>query len=124
MGAHFDPGFLTMFPFGTSPDYHYRNRQGQWRDPPKIATTVTRAIQSFLRNLAALANSRGSESEMADLRARKSLDAIMAESIETGPHALKRTLGPFNLVGLGVGATIGIGVFVLTGIVSARYTGP
>lgn len=61
---------------------------------------------------------------MADLRAKKPFQAIIDESTETGEHALKRSLGPFNLVALGVGATLGIGVFVLTGIVSARYAGP
>jgi basic amino acid/polyamine antiporter, APA family len=37
---------------------------------------------------------------------------------------LKRTLGPWNLVALGVGAIIGTGIFVLTGTAAANYAGP
>jgi basic amino acid/polyamine antiporter, APA family len=48
----------------------------------------------------------------------------MDEAGETGPHTLRRALGPINLITLGVGAVVGIGIFVLTGIVSARYAGP
>lgn len=39
-------------------------------------------------------------------------------------HTLKRTLGRFNLVTLGIGAIIGAGIFVLTGEVAANYSGP
>ncbi len=37
---------------------------------------------------------------------------------------LKRTLGPLNLVSLGVGAIIGAGIFVMTGNAAATYAGP
>ena len=37
---------------------------------------------------------------------------------------MKRTLGPFNLVSLGVGAIIGAGIFVMTGQAAAVYAGP
>jgi len=37
---------------------------------------------------------------------------------------LKRTLGRFNLVSLGVGAIIGAGIFVITGQAAANYAGP
>ncbi len=37
---------------------------------------------------------------------------------------LKRTLGPLNLVSLGVGCIIGAGIFVLTGQAAALYAGP
>lgn len=41
-----------------------------------------------------------------------------------GQHALKRVLTPFELVLLGVGAIIGTGIFVITGVVAANYSGP
>jgi basic amino acid/polyamine antiporter, APA family len=37
---------------------------------------------------------------------------------------LKRTLGPIELVLLGVGAIVGVGIFVLTGQAAATYAGP
>jgi APA family basic amino acid/polyamine antiporter len=37
---------------------------------------------------------------------------------------LKRTLGPLNLVSLGIGAIIGAGIFVITGKAAATYAGP
>jgi len=40
---------------------------------------------------------------------------------ETG---LKRALGPFHLITLGIGAIIGAGIFVLTGHAAAEFAGP
>ena len=37
---------------------------------------------------------------------------------------LKRSLGMFSLTAIGIGAIIGTGIFVLTGLVAARYAGP
>jgi len=37
---------------------------------------------------------------------------------------LRRTLGPAALTAIGVGAIIGAGIFVLTGIAAANYAGP
>jgi len=56
------------------------------------------------------------------LFATKPLSRIMAES--EGEHALKRTLGPVQLVALGIGAIIGAGLFSLTGIAAAHHAGP
>jgi APA family basic amino acid/polyamine antiporter len=39
-------------------------------------------------------------------------------------HALQRTLGPFHLTMIGIGAIIGAGIFVITGQVAADYAGP
>ena len=39
-------------------------------------------------------------------------------------NPLKKTLGAFDLVLLGIGCTIGTGIFVLTGIGAAKYAGP
>src|SRR5438445_3146602 len=49
---------------------------------------------------------------MADLFARKPLNRLMGEAQEIGEHTLKRSLGPTNLVMLGIGAIIGAGLFV------------
>src|SRR5271165_4777268 len=57
------------------------------------------------------------------LFAKKSVSMLLAESQETGEHSLKRTLGPFQLTALGVGAVIGAGIFVLSGL-GAHYAGP
>ena len=58
-----------------------------------------------------------------NLFATKPMKALLSESQETGKHSLKRTLGPFQLTALGVGAVIGAGIFVLTGL-GAQYAGP
>src|SRR4051812_45500624 len=60
---------------------------------------------------------------MANILARKPLKMLMEESRETGEHSLKRTLGVFQLTALGVGAIIGAGIFVLSGL-GAHYAGP
>jgi basic amino acid/polyamine antiporter, APA family len=60
---------------------------------------------------------------MADLLAKKPLDRLINEAKETGEHSLKRTLGVFQLTALGVGAIIGAGIFVLSGL-GAHYAGP
>jgi APA family basic amino acid/polyamine antiporter len=57
------------------------------------------------------------------LLATKPLSRIIAES-ESGEHTLKRTLGPVQLVALGIGAIIGAGLFSLTGIAAANHAGP
>jgi APA family basic amino acid/polyamine antiporter len=60
---------------------------------------------------------------MANLLATKSLTSLLAEAGETGEHSLKRTLGVFQLTSLGVGAVIGAGIFVMSGL-GASYAGP
>jgi APA family basic amino acid/polyamine antiporter len=57
------------------------------------------------------------------LFAVKPVSSIIAQS-EGGEHKLKRTLGPVNLVALGIGAIIGAGLFSLTGIAAAQNAGP
>src|ERR1043166_6066246 len=57
------------------------------------------------------------------LFAKKPMSLLLAESQEQGGHSLKRTLGPFQLTALGVGAVIGAGIFVLSGL-GAHYAGP
>ncbi len=53
----------------------------------------------------------------------KSIEQLAAEK-ETGPHRLRKILGPFDLTALGLGAIVGMGVFVLTGVAAAFYAGP
>jgi APA family basic amino acid/polyamine antiporter len=57
------------------------------------------------------------------LFAKKPMSLLLAEAQEHGGHSLKRTLGPFQLTALGVGAVIGAGIFVLSGL-AAHYAGP
>src|SRR5467141_453763 len=57
------------------------------------------------------------------LFARKPMSMLLAEAQDEGGHSLKRTLGPFQLTALGVGAIIGAGIFVLSGL-GAHYAGP
>src|ERR1700682_189793 len=61
---------------------------------------------------------------MSSLFATKSLQTLMQESQETGEHCLKRTLGPVNLIMLGIGAIIGAGLFVRTAAAIADRAGP
>jgi APA family basic amino acid/polyamine antiporter len=56
------------------------------------------------------------------LFSKKPMEVLMQES--GASHGLKRTLGKYNLIALGVGAIIGAGIFVLTGQASAQYAGP
>jgi len=66
---------------------------------------------------------RGETKRTTSLWARKPLDMLLAEAGDCGEHSLKRTLGPFQLTALGVGAVIGAGIFVLSGL-GAHYAGP
>lgn len=61
---------------------------------------------------------------MANLTATKSLTTLMQEASETNEHSLKRTLGPVNLIMLGIGAIIGAGLFVRTAAAIADRSGP
>ena len=61
---------------------------------------------------------------MAKLFAVKPLSRLRKEAGEEGEHTLRRSLGPVNLITLGIGAIIGAGIFVLTGQAAARYAGP
>ena len=58
------------------------------------------------------------------LWATKSIAGLRAEAEATEGTTLKRALGPFNLIALGVGAVIGAGIFVYTGQAAALYAGP
>src|SRR5580692_12701716 len=61
---------------------------------------------------------------MSSLLRVKPMSLLSQEASETGEHTLKRSLGALNLVTLGIGAIIGTGIFVLTGVVASGYAGP
>jgi APA family basic amino acid/polyamine antiporter len=56
------------------------------------------------------------------LFATKSIDQLLSSVRHS--HELKRTLGPIDLVLLGIGAIVGTGIFVLTGQAAAVHAGP
>jgi len=56
------------------------------------------------------------------LFSKKPLDVLLGEL--EGEHRLRRILGPVQLTSLGVGAIIGTGIFVLTGVAAHDKTGP
>ncbi len=60
---------------------------------------------------------------MSNLWKRKSLESLLHETKDEG-HALKKTLGPFSLIALGIGAIIGAGLFVRTAAAAANNAGP
>ncbi|HLV23433.1 MAG TPA: amino acid permease [Moheibacter sp.] len=55
---------------------------------------------------------------------RKPLSTLLAEANESGEHTLKKTLGTWGLISLGIGAIIGAGLFSITGLAAADYAGP
>lgn len=60
---------------------------------------------------------------MKNLFIRKPLKADFVE-IDGEHHTLKRHLGWFQLIVIGIGAIIGAGIFVITGKAAAEYAGP
>jgi len=58
-----------------------------------------------------------------DIFRTKTIDQLIAGTKEEG-HSLKKVLGRWDLVSLGIGAIIGTGIFVLTGVAAANYAGP
>ncbi|WP_231459071.1 MULTISPECIES: amino acid permease [unclassified Pedobacter] len=55
---------------------------------------------------------------------KKSIASIVAEANQQGEGSLKRTLGPINLILIGVGLTLGAGLFSITGLAAANHSGP
>lgn len=61
---------------------------------------------------------------LADLTRRKSVQAIQREAEKGAGSGLRRVLGVWHLTAIGLGGIIGVGIFVLTGIVAATQAGP
>ena len=71
-----------------------------------------------------------------NLTRTKSVDDILAHSEEptehaaeaapgqAGPGRLRKRLGPFDLMGFGIGIVIGTGIFTLTGVAAKESAGP
>ncbi|RAK60216.1 amino acid permease [Phenylobacterium hankyongense] len=55
------------------------------------------------------------------LTARKTVAGLQADAMS---HGLKRTLGPIQLMLLGVGCILGAGIYVMTGTAAANFAGP
>ena len=59
-----------------------------------------------------------------ELTRTKPIDLLLSDAAATGEGTLKRTLGPWALVALGIGAIIGAGLFVRTAAAIAERSGP
>ncbi|GCE16382.1 amino acid permease [Dictyobacter kobayashii] len=64
-----------------------------------------------------------SRSERSNIWRVKPVDLMLKQGGET-EHSLKRTLGLFSITAMGIGAIVGTGIFVLTGVAAAKYAGP
>jgi basic amino acid/polyamine antiporter, APA family len=67
--------------------------------------------------------SEGEGQLVSRLVARKPLDDLLEKSADA-PDSLRRSLTAVDLVMLGVGAIVGVGIFVITGQAAANYAGP
>ncbi|MTT30497.1 amino acid permease [Terrilactibacillus sp. BCM23-1] len=59
---------------------------------------------------------------MSSIFKTKPISTLIAET--EGKQGLKKALGAFDLTLLGIGAVIGTGIFVLTGVAAANFSGP
>ena len=50
--------------------------------------------------------------------------SVTEENTVEAPPELRRALGPFQLIGIGIGIIIGAGIFVSTGTTAANFAGP
>ena len=58
---------------------------------------------------------------MSPMFLKKSIELVRQEADQTG---LRKSLGPVQLVLLGIGCIVGAGVYVMTGTAAANYAGP
>jgi APA family basic amino acid/polyamine antiporter len=59
---------------------------------------------------------------MPSIWTKKNIDELRKEAFES-EHGLRRALGPLALISLGIGAIVGAGIFVLSGV-AAQHAGP
>ncbi len=59
---------------------------------------------------------------MSDLWVKKSIEQLRNEAVDS-EHGLRRALGPVALISLGIGAIVGAGIFVISGV-AVQHTGP
>lgn len=59
-----------------------------------------------------------------NLFVKKSVESLLNDELSERKQGMSRVLGPFGLIAIGIGAIIGAGLFSITGIVAAEYTGP
>ncbi|GJY08952.1 cationic amino acid transporter 2, vacuolar-like protein [Tanacetum coccineum] len=55
---------------------------------------------------------------------RKRVDSIHSKSSDSGHHQLAKELSVLHLIAIGVGSTIGAGVYILVGTVAREHSGP
>jgi APA family basic amino acid/polyamine antiporter len=63
-------------------------------------------------------------SQLMSLFIRKPLEQLLAQGGDSEKGGLKRTLGPWSLIALGIGAIIGAGLFVRTAAAAGDAAGP
>lgn len=55
---------------------------------------------------------------------KKNVSALDSEATGMTGRSMKRVLGPWALIAMGMGVVIGAGLFSVTGIVAGYHTGP
>ncbi len=50
--------------------------------------------------------------------------AVIEGELDSGQRGLRRALGPWDLVAIGIGCIVGVGIFVLPGVEAATHAGP
>jgi APA family basic amino acid/polyamine antiporter len=80
------------------------------------------SLATSIAPAAGVASAMTSSSRLAQrLFLRKSIADLQREASN---HGLKRTLGPANLLFLGIGCILGAGIYVMTGTAAASFAGP
>lgn len=65
-----------------------------------------------------------SPTAMSTLFRKKPMTLLLEEAAAEGQGTLRRVLGPWGLIALGVGIIVGAGLFSVTGTVAGHHTGP
>lgn len=69
-------------------------------------------------------NGNGAKSGFRSLVRRKRVDSVHSKSSDSGHHQLAKELSILHLIAIGVGSTIGAGVYILVGTVAREHSGP